>query len=134
MATSVTYQTIINYLTSIAEAANLGPNDPPHGRWWMRGGNALTYSDFISGTVRGVTCRSQPVPIIEQANPAQSPFYLILTQASGWCDIPQMPLGGPYITDDGYVVTLPNGSQVTGAQISRDMLEWLQNGYPENGN
>jgi hypothetical protein len=69
--------------------------------------------------------------MIDKGNPAQTPFYLILTTPAGWCGKAQMPEGGPFITDRNYQVTLADGTTVTGAKIQQDLLEWLTNGYPQ---
>ena len=132
MPTTMTFARVKMYLDAIADnPADSGDiNASPHGRFWN-----VPYAQFISSTVPGgsrVHCNNNPIPIIDQANPSQTPFFLILTDPAGFCGISQMPAGGPFITDAGYQVTLSDGTNVTGAQIQTDLLDWLSNGFPEN--
>jgi hypothetical protein len=119
------------YLEAIANNPNdVGDiNQSPHGRFWN-----VPYKQFVTGTVPGgqqVECNNNPTPIINSGNPSQSPLFLILTDPNGFCGMPQMPEGGPFITDANYQVTLSDGTTVTGAQIQQDMLNWLTNGFPQ---
>ncbi|MBV9125100.1 MAG: hypothetical protein JO112_17225 [Planctomycetes bacterium] len=107
------------YLDVIA-AKNGHLDRSPHGRFWG------DYTTFTTGQVPGVG-----IPIMDQGNPLQSPFYLILTNPQGFQGIPQMPPGGPFITDEGYQATLPNGTQITGAQIATNIAQWLSNQFPQ---
>jgi hypothetical protein len=138
------YSDIIMYLDAIADNSNAGitpPNQPPHGYWWHVGqieSNApLAYNDFVTGTVFAVTdSNGKPVPIIgidsKQTDPLQSTFYILLTTPGGNGTFPQMPKGGPYITDANFgTVTLSNGDIVTGAQMAMNIKTWLGNKYPE---
>jgi hypothetical protein len=131
MPTNITFSRIQSYLDAIADnPSNVGDIDiSPHGRFWR-----VSHDDFVKGVVPGgqqVECQNKPTPIIDSNNPAQSPFYLILTASNGFCNMPRMPKGGPFITDSDYQVTLADGTTVTGAQIQRDLLEWLTNGFPQ---
>lgn len=140
------YSDIIMYLEAIATASGAVPQ-AQHQYWWrldptgMSGTTALPYDKFIRGMVNGI---SPAVPIIgtdsQQTNPLQSTFYLLLTTVGGNYDpggnyYPQMPQGGPYLTDTvppfSTGVKLADGTTITGAQIIQNMTEWLGNGYPE---
>jgi hypothetical protein len=113
------FKDIQAYLDAIAQKnGNLG--NSPHGAFW----NA-DYNTFKTGQVPNLG-----VPIMDVNNPLQSPFYLILITPEGFQGFPQMPAGGPFITDAGYQATLADGTQVTGDQIMRNMAEWLKNGFP----
>lgn len=125
MATTITFVQIKNCLDAIADANGL-IGSSPHGRFWD-----VSYQNFITGNVPHVNCQGNPVPIIDSNAPRQSPFYLILTNPKGWCGKRQMPGGGPFITQDAFVFTLPDGSTQTGAQIRAVLEEWLGNGFPE---
>jgi hypothetical protein len=134
MPTTVTYANIIAYLDAIAADATLDIGGSPHGIFWRDGnGVALTYNAFKSGNVPQVTCNGNAIPIMDQNTPLQSPFFVILTSAAGFCNKPQMPKTGPFITDTNPpYVALVNGTQVTGPKIIADMTSWLSNGFPEN--
>jgi hypothetical protein len=127
MSTQIKFKQIQSYLEAIAANANLDVAGSPHKSFW----NA-SYTNFINGVIPKVKCKGNPIPIINKQDPENSPFYIILTNGQGFCNIAQMPPTGPYITDAGYTVTLADGSAVTGARIQQDIREWLTNGYPEN--
>jgi hypothetical protein len=119
----INFETVKNYLDAIADANGLIANSP-HQRFWR-----IPYANFIKGNVPHVSCEGKPVPIIDQQDPANSPFLLILL--GGWCGNRQMPGGGPHITEEGYEVPLPDGSVASGEQIRDDLMEWLAGGFPE---
>lgn len=129
---SITYSDIIMYLDAIANTAINNAQQAVHQYWWHVGQDSsqppLAYNDFKTGTVYGIG-----VPIIgtdsKQTDPLQSAFYLLLLSAGQ--NGPQMPMGGPYITDEGFSVQLANGNTITGAEIMGNLKEWLGNGYPE---
>jgi hypothetical protein len=131
------YADIIMYLDAIADNANGTVGSAPHGYWWHvnpqdETSAPLAYNDFITGTVYGVTdSNGNPIPIINQANPLQSEFYLLLTTTGGRDGFPQMPKGGPFITASNFSVTLSNGVTISGAQIMQNLQGWLGNGYPQ---
>jgi hypothetical protein len=131
MPTMIKYADILNYLDAIMARDNDPIEDAPHGVWWRNpntsAGTPLSYSDFVNGSVPGIG-----VPIIDKSDPANSSFYVILTNESGFQGMPQMPLDGPYITDSGYTANLPGGGTLTGQEIQANMLSWLTNGYPES--
>ena len=111
------------YLDAIAKKnGHLG--NSPHGAFW----NTLSYDDFKTQSVPNVG-----IPIMDTANPLLSPFYLILITPDGFQGIPQMPIGGPFITDTNpdYQVTLADLTQITGKQIACNLAYWLSNGFPQ---
>ena len=110
------------YLDAIA-AKNGSLDDSPHGAFWQ-----VPYATFISGNVPHVVPK---VPIMNPQAPLESPFFVILANASGFGSNPQMPEGGPFITDAGYQVTLADGTQLSGQQIIDNLTDWLNHGFPE---
>jgi hypothetical protein len=126
MSTKITFTQIQSYLDTVAGKGTLDITGSPHKVFWK-----VSYAIFITAAIPHTRCKGNPIPIINTQDPANSPFYIILTSGQGFCNFPQMPVGGPYITDSGYSITLANGTVVTGAQIQKDILDWLTNGYPE---
>jgi hypothetical protein len=122
MATSIRFSDIKNYLSAIAAKATNPIDDSPHGAFWVD----MDYATFTTGSVPNVG-----IQIMDTQNPLQSPILLVLTADNAVPGIPQMPEGGPYVTDAGYTVTLPNGTTITGQQILDNMREWLSNGFPQ---
>jgi hypothetical protein len=55
-------------------------------------------------------------------------LFIILTDAKGFCEKPQMPPFGPMITDAGYKIALSDGTVVNGDQIIKDIHNWLAAG------
>jgi hypothetical protein len=132
MATTMTFAKVRAYLNAILRAPNLQGDitNSPHGGFW----DTMSYSEFVNGVVPGgrqTECNGQATPIIDKVSPEKSPLYLILTQADGFCAMPQMPEFGPFITDSGYQTTLPDGTPIAGEEIRKGLLEWLTNGFPE---
>jgi hypothetical protein len=123
---AITFKRLQDYLNGFANNANLDPANSGHGIFWN-----TTYQAFITGTVPSKHCNGQVVPIIDPVNKANSAFNQILR--AGWCNMPQMPKTGPYVTDANYSITLADGTKVTGVQILKDIQDWLNAGAPENG-
>jgi hypothetical protein len=123
---AITFARLQEYLNKIGDKATLDPANSRHGVFWNG-----TYQAFMNGVVPKKTCNGQPVPIIDPVNKANSAFYQILR--AGWCDMPQMPKTGPFVTDANYSITLADGTKVTGTQILKDIQDWLNAGAPENG-
>jgi hypothetical protein len=99
----------------------------PHGVFWRQTGNYDSdYTSFTNGQVPGVG-----LPIIDFSNPKNSNFVVILINPNGVQGFEQMPGGGPFITDPGYQVTLPNRQTLTGQQIQETITNWLNNKYPK---
>jgi hypothetical protein len=128
MTQTIGFPMVQAYLDAVAAANGTLPSSP-HQDFWN-----VPYNTFITGNVPGVSCQSQPVPIINTATPLQSPFYLIMTTTTGWCGMKQMPKGGPFITVDTNQFPLVDGSGTTasGKQIREDLGTWLANGYPKD--
>jgi hypothetical protein len=122
MPTTIRYADILNYLTAIMNKESNPIGDSPHGEWWSN----LSYNDFVTGQVHNLG-----VPIMNSGTPLQSAFYVILTNTNGYQGMPQMPDGGPYITDQNYSAKLPDGTTITGATIAANIQSWLSNGFPE---
>jgi len=132
MATTITFNDIKNYLNAIADKSGIIAGSP-HKRFWN-----IPYQNFVTGNVPHATCDDgSAVPIMNNnkvnpmLDPLKSPFYRILFDQAGVCGNPQMPEGGPLITEAGYSVTLPDGTTITGAQIQSNINSWLSNGFPE---
>jgi hypothetical protein len=125
LTSRILFPTVQVYLNAVADKAANAIDDSPHVRFWN-----IPYDQFINGIVPGVKCKGNPVPIIDKTDPLNSPFFVILTNANGWCRKRQMPGGGPFITDPGYSVTLAEGTSVTGQKIQDDLADWLAHGFP----
>jgi hypothetical protein len=123
---AITFVRFQEYLNKVADNANLDPANSGHGVFWN-----TTYQAFITGTVPNKQCNGQAVPIIDPVNKTNSAFNQILRGA--WCNMPQMPKTGPYITDANYSITLDDGTKVSGTKILQDIQDWLSAGAPENG-
>jgi hypothetical protein len=131
MATSTPkFADIQNILDAIA-AADIGNplSNAPHNTasgnpfWRQTGDPNSDFKAFTTGDVPNYTD-----PIMDTSSPLNSLFYQMLM---GTGPGPQMPLGGPYITDAGYTVNV-NGSNMTGQQIITALQTWLNNGFPQN--
>jgi len=123
----ITFADIQSYLEAIANKAVNDIGNSPHDRFWN-----VTYQEFINGVVPHTKCNGQTIPLIDNADPKNSAFYVILIDPNGWCNKREMPGGGPFITEVGYQVTLAGGKVITGLQIQEDIKFWLENGFPEN--
>jgi hypothetical protein len=126
---AITFARLKDYLNAIAQNGNLDASRAGHGLFWQ-----TDYNSFFNGKVPSKICNTAPVPIINQADKVNSAFFLILK--GGWCTspvMPQMPKTGPFVTDQGYTVQLPDKSTITGAQILQDIEDWLKAGALENG-
>jgi hypothetical protein len=120
---------IQNILDAIAAADNGNPlSGAPHNTdsgspFWRQTGNPQSdYTAFTTGDVPNFGD-----PIMDTSSPLNSIFYQMLM---GTGPGPQMPLGGPYITDAGYSVSV-NGTNMTGQQIITAIQTWLNNGFPQ---
>lgn len=126
---AITFTRLKDYLNAVAQNGNLDAGSAGHGEFWQ-----TDYNSFFNGTVPTKKCNAAPVPIINQADKVNSAFFLILK--GSWCTAPvmqQMPKTGPFVTDKGFTVPLPDKSTITGAQILKDIEDWLKAGAPENG-
>lgn len=124
--TTISFKDLQGYLDAIATNTGI-PNPPPHTAFWKK-----TYTDFTTGVVPNVTCNDgSPVKIMNHAEPLNSAFYKILCDPLGFCGNPQMPAGGPFITDPGIMITLADGSTITGQAIKENIAIWLGHNFPE---
>ncbi|MCZ8548315.1 hypothetical protein OOJ09_29440 [Mesorhizobium qingshengii] len=126
-ANRIVFADIQSYLDGIADNPKntRKVDDAGHARFWR-----VSYHEFITGFVPDETCKGQDVPIVN-SDPAQCPFYQALVAPAGWCNMRQMPRGGPFITDAGYAVTLGGGLLITGVEMDANIRWWLTNGMPE---
>jgi hypothetical protein len=127
MATTFKFSDIQNILDAIANK-NGSIGNSPHGVFWRQTGNyANDYKLFVTGQVPNVG-----LPIMDAKTPLNSNFFVILTNPNGLSGpgIPQMPEGGPYVTDAGYSA-LVNNVTMTGTQIVAAMTSWLNSGFPQ---
>lgn len=125
----ITFGRLKDYLNAIANRGNLDASASRHGEFWQ-----TDYNSFLHGVVPNKRCGGTPVPIVNQADMVNSAFYLILK--NNWCTdpvMPQMPKTGPYATDPGYTVQLPDKSTISGSQMLKDIEDWLKAGAPEHG-
>jgi len=123
----INYAVIQSYLEAIANnPADKGDVDlSSHGRFWQ-----VPYQQFVNGQVPDEACNEQPIPITDR-DPAKCPFYQTLKNPTGWCNLKQMPLKGPFITDPGYTVKLADGTTISGQDIDANIVWWLTNNMPE---
>jgi hypothetical protein len=123
----VTYADIKMYLEGIANNPNnkRKVDNSGHGRFWN-----VTYQQFVTGVVPNEDCNGAPIPIVDR-NPAQCAFYQALNGKPGWCQLGQMPRGGPFITEPDYSVRLSNGVSISGADMDANIVWWLTNNIPE---
>jgi hypothetical protein len=128
LAKKVTWSDIQAYLDAIADRpGNAGDIDSAsHGRFWN-----IAYQSFIAGTVPNEDCGGAPIPNVNP-DPNLCALYQALTGPKGWCQLGQMPLGGPVITGNAYLATLKDGTKISGADIATNMLVWIKNGMPEH--
>jgi hypothetical protein len=123
----ITFDRVKDYLNAIAANGNLDPANSGHGVFWN-----VDFPTFKTGPVPSKQCKNIQVQIFNKADPVNSPFFLILK--SSWCTapvMPQMPKTGPFVTAQGYSVTLADGTIVSGSQILSDIEAWLQSIPPE---
>ena len=89
----------------------------PHFEFW----NTLSYTDFVAGTVPGVTDPStnQPVSILTKGDGKTSNIVQALAGTGlfdpNTGDFPQMPYQGPYFS----------------ATQIQELSDWIDNGCPE---
>ena len=122
---AVAYETIIKYLDAIDLKGRLSADGAPHGKFWKDANDNILPVATFKGL--SITVPNGPVTIFNAAQYDQSPLYLILI--GPWNGRPQMPKTGPFITDNGYSVTI-DGSAVPGTQIQADLLAWIKQEFP----
>jgi hypothetical protein len=123
------FSDIQNILDAIAANDTQNPlSTAPHNTdsgapfWRQTGTYAQDYNLFTTGTVPNFGD-----PIMDSTTPLQSLFYQMLM---GTGPGPQMPLGGPYITDAGYTANV-DGTSMSGQDINNTLQSWLTNGFPQ---
>jgi hypothetical protein len=129
----ITFARLQDYLDSIVRKAEGNLAAAPHRRFWV------THEALTQRPLPRVKCQGQeifPVKFLDgkrtQVDADNSPLYIILTDSKGFCEKPQMPPGGPFITDASYSLTLSDGTVVTGDQVKQDIHDWLAAGAPNN--
>jgi hypothetical protein len=126
----ITFNRLQEYLDAIVDKAGGDVEFAPHGRFWS------TYDALTQQPLPSPRCQGQPIFAVAYTDAAKtvvdadnSPLFVILTKAAGFCGKEQMPPnGGPYVTDHDYVLTLKDASQVPGSQVITDIHEWLAAG------
>lgn len=123
------FSDVQSMLDAISAADTSNPlSSAPHNTdagnpFWRETGNyAADYKTFTSGEVPNFGS-----PIMDPSDPLNSLFYQMLM---GTGPGPQMPLGGPFITDSGYTVMV-NGNNMSGQDIQTTLQTWLKGGYPQ---
>jgi hypothetical protein len=131
---TISFTRLQEYLDLIvtAEGGNIGAS--PHKRFWSN------YQTLATQPIPRPQCNGQNIFPIKYTDAAKttvdadnSPLYVILSNATGFCAKPQMPPGGPYLTDANYSATLSDGTVVKGRQILNDIHEWLTANAPNPG-
>jgi hypothetical protein len=104
------FQDVQAFFSAVAAGA-------PHFQFW----NTLSYTDFVTGNVPGVTDRNtnQPVSILTKGDGKNSNIVQALAGTGlfdpNTGDFPQMPYGGPYFST---------------TQI-QELSGWIDSGCPE---
>jgi hypothetical protein len=105
MAQLTSFAAVQEFLNDFVRNNNIDLSGSPHGAFW----NTMTYDDFIAagennqGYVPGVQdANGNPVPILNKINGKydgpSSNIVTVLLGTNG--SFPQMPQGGPYMTND----------------------------------
>jgi hypothetical protein len=121
------------YLDLIVQTAGDNIAASPHKRFWSN------WQTLTQQPLPNPKCNGQDIYAVKYLDAQHktvdadnSPLYIILTNAGGFCGRGQMPPGGPFITDKVYTVTLSDESVVSGAQIAQDIHDWLSSGALNN--
>jgi hypothetical protein len=149
VATTIGFQTVQEYLSGLASLGTIG-NSRHKSFWKVKtvGGvtSVVTYDDFINGTIPHVAyggftgSAAQSIPIIWKEAPLLSPIFLILAEAGGFAGFEQMIAhGGAHLTDPNMTIPVPDHTtnppvmkMIAGAQVLRDLEQWLKNGFPKD--
>jgi hypothetical protein len=130
---TIQFSRLQEYLDLIVSNAGGNISGAPHGRFWA------THDSLTQQPLPAPKCEGADIFAVKYLDEAHtrvdadnSPLYLILTDPNGFCARPQMPPLGPFITDEGFQVTLSDGTTVTGDQIKNDIHDWLASGAPAN--
>ncbi len=130
---TISFVRLQEYLDLIVKKQGGNIANAPHVRFWD------SYASLMTKAVARPKCQGQPIFPIKYLDAAKttvdadnSPLYLILTDALGFCAKEQMPPGGPFLVDADYSLTLADGTTVTGDQVKSDIHDWLAANGPEN--
>ena len=125
----ITFARLQEYLDLMVRKADGNVGASPHRRFWV------THEALTQHPIPRPKCQGHdifPVKFVDatrtKVDADNSPLYLILTAVTGFCEQPQMPLGGPFLGDSNYSLTLSNGTVVTGNQVKQDIHDWLAAG------
>lgn len=128
---AISFHRLQEYLDLIVLKAHGDITAAPHNRFWN------SYNSLTTLPLSRPKCQGQDIYAVKYLDAARSkvdadnsPLYLILVDAIGFCGREQMPPSGPFITDSNYSVTLSDGTVVTGANIVQDIHDWLASGAP----
>lgn len=124
---AITFTRLKEYLDKVADKATGDVTTAPHKVFW-KVNDAAT---FRAGVVPNVKCHGAAIPNVDAATPAATALLVILRDQTGFCGKRQMPGGGPFLTDEGYMIKLDTGEEVSGAQVLADIQAWLEAGAPE---
>jgi hypothetical protein len=129
----ISFARLQEYLDLIVSNAEESIGSSPHKRFWE------SHQTLTTKPLPSPKCQGQeifPVKFLDVAKTKvdadNSPLFVILTNGNGFCQKPQMPPLGPFITDADYKLTLSDGTVVTGEQIKNDIHDWLASGAPNN--
>lgn len=125
----IPFSRLQEYLDLIAAKSGQPPERSPHKRFWS------SYEALTQNPLPNPKCNGADIFAIKYIDAAKkqvdadnSPLYMILVSVDGFCNKDQMPPGGPFILDQGYTITLSDGTVVSGDQIKNDIHDWLSSG------
>ena len=127
--TPISFARLQEYLDLIVKQENGDITNAPHQRFWK------DHRTLTTTAIPRPKCQGQSIFPVKFLDPARtqvdadnSPLFLILTDINGFCQKPQMPPAGPFITAANYSLTLSDGTVVTGDQVKQDIHDWLAAG------
>ena len=130
---TIKFSRLQEYLDLIVSNAGDNINTSPHKRFWA------THQSLTAQPLPAPKCQNADIFAVKYLDAAHtgvdadnSPLFIILTNANGFCGKVQMPPLGPFITDQGFQLTLSDGTVVTGDQIKNDIHDWLAAGAPDD--
>ena len=131
--TPISFARLQEYLDLVVEKQGGEIAGAPHQRFWK------DHTTLTTTPIPRPKCQGQPIFPVKFLDPERtrvdadnSPLFLILTNFSGFCQKPQMPPGGPFVTAANYSLTLSDGTVVTGDQVKQDIHDWLAAGALNN--
>jgi hypothetical protein len=130
---TIKFARLQEYLDLIVAHAGSNVGFAPHKRFWA------SHLSLTAQPLPRPKCQGEDIFAVKYLDEAHtkvdadnSPLFIILTSAQGFCARDQMPPSGPFITDVGYQLTLSDGTVVDGAQIKSDIHDWLASGAPDD--